>query len=88
MTPAHLDRYGEPIEPDADEPESEHRCRDGWVDYHADRPVPCVRCRPHLRHRPRPPAPDPLTHARGMALVRRALARITKHRNTTEEPER
>jgi hypothetical protein len=39
---SHLDRTGDPIEPD------EHTCDHGWIDRNADRPVPCILCRPHL----------------------------------------
>lgn len=45
-----LDRYGEPIE--ADEQPSLHdpRCDRGWLgDDDHGRPIPCLRCRPHLR---------------------------------------
>lgn len=46
-----VDRWGDPIEDDEQQPEQhDQRCRDGWLgeDKH-DRPIPCLRCRPHLR---------------------------------------
>jgi len=42
------DRYGEPIEEDDTPVERPHRCRRGWIDRNADRPVPCLVCKPHL----------------------------------------
>ncbi len=42
-----LDRYGEPIDPEAVD-EQPHRCRRGWIDRDADHPVPCLVCKPHL----------------------------------------
>lgn len=50
MTVPH-DRYGEPIEEDDDAPVVRpHRCRRGWINRDADRPVPCLVCKPHLAH--------------------------------------
>lgn len=44
-----LDRYGDPIEDDAEEAPVEHPCTDGWL---ADDPTgrrrPCLVCKPHL----------------------------------------
>jgi hypothetical protein len=44
----------------ADTPEHDPRCKDGWIDRDADRPVPCLDCRPHLRPvvRHHPSMPD------------------------------
>lgn len=41
------DRTGEPI---SDAEDTGHRCDRGWLDADADRPRPCVHCRPWLRH--------------------------------------
>lgn len=45
---SHLDRTGEPIDPDQP---SSHYCVDGWLPGHTrddDQPRPCPVCRPHL----------------------------------------
>ena len=40
------DRYGDQ-EPAVDGA-AEHRCDGGWIDRDADKPVPCLVCKPHL----------------------------------------
>ncbi len=43
------DRTGELIEDDDTEPARPHpRGCTGWIDRNADRPVPCLVCKPHL----------------------------------------
>lgn len=46
----HLDRYGDELEPDDEQPElHDPRCRRGWLGYDdAGRIIPCLTCRPHL----------------------------------------
>lgn len=46
------DRYGEPIEDDDPLPDWAHRCDRGWIDRNADRPKPCLVCKPHLARVP------------------------------------
>ena len=53
-TDGRRDRTGE-LEADAPDdmlppPEVPHDCDRGWLDYDADQPVPCPRCRPKLAH--------------------------------------
>ena len=44
----HLDRYGEPIEPDQP-PLHDPRCDGkGWIDADAEEPKPCLDCKPWL----------------------------------------
>lgn len=42
------DRYGDLIEDDDAEANRPHRCHRGWIDRDADKPVPCLVCKPHL----------------------------------------
>lgn len=43
------DRYGEPDADGPAQPLHDPRCDgNGWVDYDADHPVPCLDCRPKL----------------------------------------
>jgi hypothetical protein len=48
-----LDRTGEPVDTDPPEPELEPphdpRCRNGWIDRDADKPVACTDCKPWLK---------------------------------------
>jgi hypothetical protein len=46
-----LDRYGEPVEDDDNQPElHDFRCVAGWLgDDEHDHPIPCLQCRPHLK---------------------------------------
>lgn len=48
---SRLDRYGEVIEDDDDQPAlHDPRCEAGWLgDDDLGRPIPCLQCRPHLK---------------------------------------
>lgn len=43
------DRTGEPLALDDDDQAVAHSCDRGWIDRDADRPRPCLVCRPWLR---------------------------------------
>lgn len=73
------DRYGELLEAGEGQA-APHGCRDGWIDRDAERPRPCLRCRPYLAHRPPKPRPHPDVARAGSAAVRAALAARRPHR--------
>lgn len=44
-----LDRTGEPVEPACRDPRCGNGCPKRWLGYDNDgRPIPCLRCKPHL----------------------------------------
>ncbi|WP_158840947.1 hypothetical protein [Saccharothrix deserti] len=92
------DRYGERVDDHDDQPDTNrpqqaaqpppHHCDTGWIDRNADKPVPCLICRPHLGHDRRRaelhiPPQRPGDHERGSARVRGALAEARERRRTT-----
>lgn len=48
------DRYGDHLDEDDLDPSHDQTCRDGWLgEDHQGRPIPCLKCRPHLNRSPR-----------------------------------
>lgn len=70
------DRTGELIDDEDQAAEQLHRCGGGWLDRDAERPRPCLRCRPGLARRPPRPRPDPEVARVGAAAVRAVLANL------------